>query len=139
MNAKRLVWASGIVLACYVFASLMFPIHSSPVPRILQAKNDIAGLEAAISRYKVTYGSVPRGSNAEIVKQLTGDNPQKICFLSARSLSQTGELIDPWGKPYAITYSSDAGVLVRSSGKDRVLGNADDILFNTVSNSFVSP
>jgi hypothetical protein len=55
------------------------------------------------------------------------------------SVNQAGELLDPWGTPYAISFSSTNSFVISSAGKDKIFGDKDAIIFNSVSNDFVKP
>jgi hypothetical protein len=74
-------------------------------------------------------------------EKLFGDNPKRIEFLRPQNMSinQAGELLDPWGTPYVINFPSTNSFVVLSAGKDKIFGDADDIIFHSVSNDFVNP
>ena len=55
------------------------------------------------------------------------------------SINQAGEFLDPWGTPYAINFTSTNSFVISSAGKNKVFGDADDIVFNSISNGFVKP
>ena len=48
-------------------------------------------------------------------------------------------MVDPWETPYQIEFSKQTNFIIRSAGKDKIFGDADDIIFNSVSNDFVKP
>lgn len=48
-------------------------------------------------------------------------------------------MVDAWGTLYAINFLSTNSFVVSSAGKDKKFGDADDIIFNSVSNDFVKP
>jgi hypothetical protein len=61
---------------------------------------------------------------------------------STNSLFRTnisGELIDVWQTPYRIELIAPTNFIIRSAGKDKIFGDADDIIFNSASNDFVKP
>ena len=98
-------------------------------------------LRSGIENYQNEFGSYPTGDSMQILKKLLGDNPQKIKFLRPEnmSLNQAGEFLDPWGTPYVISFSSTNSFVISSAGKDKIFGDTDDIIFNSVSNGFVKP
>jgi hypothetical protein len=98
-------------------------------------------LQAEIGNYKYEFGSYPTGDCAQVFKQLFGDNSKKIEFLRPQNTSakQAGEFLDPWGRPYSIVFSSTNSFVISSAGKDKIFGDQDDIIFNSVSNDFVNP
>ncbi len=48
-------------------------------------------------------------------------------------------MVDPWEMPYQVEFSQLTNFIVRSAGKDKILGDGDDIIFNSASNNFVKP
>jgi hypothetical protein len=86
--------------------------------RVFQAEAD--GLFEAFHKYKEYVGHYPEGSNAEVVKALCGNNPQKVIILAVKKehLNAKGEVVDPWGTPLKI-YFAATEVLIRSAGPNR--------------------
>lgn len=100
--------------------------------RASRYNEDLDDLFYALQKYKEYAGAYPVGNNAEIVKALAGNNPQKVIVDIGRhkNLNSKGELVDPWGTPYRIYFSGD-GILVRSAGPnkrfdDSTVQNSDD-------------
>jgi hypothetical protein len=60
-----------------------------------------------------------------------------ISFTSRTNAS--GEVIDIWQMPFQITFVEKTNFIVRSAGPNQKFGDADDIIFNSVSNGFVNP
>jgi len=60
-----------------------------------------------------------------------------ISFTSRTDAS--GVLIDIWQKPFQIKLVGQTNFIIRSAGPDQKFGDADDIIFNSVSNDFVKP
>src|SRR5450432_3232160 len=85
-------------------------------------------LKAEIGNYKYKFGSYPTGDYAQVLKKLFGDDPTIEFFR-----------VDPWGTPFAINFPSTNSFVISSAGKDKIFGDADDIIFNSVSNDFVKP
>jgi hypothetical protein len=50
-----------------------------------------------------------------------------------------GQILDPWQSPYRIEILQQTNFAVRCAGTDKIFGNADDIVFNSISNDFVKP
>jgi hypothetical protein len=71
----------------------------------------------------------PTGTNAEIVKALTGENEANATYLPSklRRLNDQGELLDAWGTPYFFHANSATEMEVRSAGPDRKLYTHDDV------------
>jgi len=86
-------------------------------------------LQAEIKNYQHKFGNYPTGDYDQVLKKLFRDDPRKIEFFR----------VDPWGTPFAINFLSTNSFVISSAGKDKVFGDADDIIFNCVSNDFVKP
>ena len=91
---------------------------------------EMAGIRAAIEQYEATYAAYPIGEPAFVLKKLVGDNPNKIVFLniSPKSTNSAGRYVDPWGTPYEFMFDSTNRVTLRSPGKNKVLGDEDDVI-----------
>ena len=126
-----------------IVASGVFSYSSHPRARSKRTLClvDISNLSFALTRYEEIYVNFPNGRNAEKIKSLCGNNPQRIVFVSVspNQLNLSGEQIDPWGTPYIIDLSATSTFVITSAGEDRVLGNSDDLVFNSISNSLVRP
>jgi len=87
-------------------------------------------IETACAAYKEEYGTLPQTSeNYQLIKILQQDNPRKISFLENNSndFNSNGEIVDPWGTPFRITFDSDSKVHAASAGPDKVFGTPDDV------------
>ena len=101
---------------------------------------DISALILSLKNYEQEYGFFPGGDSSNVVQVLAGDNPKKIMFLNYRKSSEhPHEMVDPWQTPYQIQFLQKTNFIIRSAGKDRLFGDADDIIFNSASNNFVKP
>ena len=79
--------------------------------------------------YQRTYGEFPSGDNATILDTLRRGNPRKLIFLDLhpRSIHATGAFVDPWQTPYEVKIHSTNSVSIRSAGKNKRFGDADDV------------
>jgi hypothetical protein len=139
---KRLTfWLVALAIIALLVAMLL-PAETGPtLNKNARCKVILRRLKAEIVNYKYEFGSYPTGDCAQVLKKLFGDNPKKIEFLRPKNMSinQAGEFLDPWGTPYAISFSSTNSFIISSAGKDKKIGDADDIIYNSVSNDFVKP
>jgi hypothetical protein len=141
MNSKSIITWLLIVIIAVVLAGMLLPISSRPiVGRPSKAKLQIAELVIALKNYESAFGVYPTGENSNIVSVLAGDNAKKIVFLNFRRIMEhPNEMVDPWGTPYRIEFFQQTNFIIRSAGKDKIFGDADDFIFNSVSNDFVKP
>jgi hypothetical protein len=94
----------------------------------------IQNMGRAIHQYGQMFGGNPVGTNPEFAKQLGGDNPKHINFISEAAgmqLNGNGELVDPWGTPYFFHQISGSDTEVRSAGPDKIMYTSDDIVTQT--------
>ena len=97
-------------------------------PAIAEAET----LALNIRHFGQRFGGNPVGTNAEIVKALTGGNPKRATYLppDLKRLNENGELIDRWGTPYFFHANSATEMEVRSAGPDKRLYTEDDVVQN---------
>ncbi|HTY87884.1 MAG TPA: hypothetical protein VMB80_10500 [Candidatus Acidoferrum sp.] len=121
---------------------IFYPAPSRPLvapagqPQPLEYTNLAPGivldsLRHAIRDYGSKFGGNPVGVNAEITRQLSGDNPQQVNFISPEAgmrLNDQGELVDPWGTPYFFHQLSGAEMEIRSAGPDKIMWTDDDLV-----------
>jgi len=90
---------------------------------------EIRSFVTVMESYKDEFGTYPTGDNSTIFGALRGNNPKKLVFLKVhpRSISADGAFVDPWKTPYEIKVSSTNSVSVRSAGKNKRFGDADDV------------
>jgi hypothetical protein len=99
----------------------------------MPAETAIENMSRAIRQYGQMFGGNPVGTNPEFARELGGDNPKHINFISTDSgmrLDADGELVDPWGTPYFFHQISGDDTEVRSAGPDRVMYTSDDIVIH---------
>ena len=135
---KKIIYAVLGLIGLLVVRGLFFPVISHPPGHSLTARAYI--MEEAIvtgaKAYRMEYDSFPTGSTAQITAALSGNNPRHIFFIDlSPSRVVDGQIIDEWGTPYSITFPTASNVVVRSAGKDKIFGTADDI----VSDQYPSP
>jgi len=93
-------------------------------------ESDLEILEAILGFYRMIYRQNPvAASNAAVVRNLTGENPQRVVVFprSHPSLSGNGELLDRWGTPYFFHALSRDAMEIWSAGPDSRFGSEDDI------------
>ena len=77
------------------------------------------------------FGGNPVGTNPEIARQLSGDNPKHVNFITAEAgmrVNGDGALVDSWGTPYFFHQLSGTDMEIHSAGPDRIMWTADDLV-----------
>jgi hypothetical protein len=139
---KKLLKLTAIAFAVLI---ILFFLSATCAPRATigrpaKAQIEMVNLAVALKNYESTYGVYPTGENSNIISMLTGDNPQKTVLLNFRRTAENpNEMVDPWEMPYQIQFFQQTNFIIRSAGKDKIFGDADDFTFNSVSNNFVKP
>jgi hypothetical protein len=59
-------------------------------------------------------------------------------YILSRTNAQD-EILDLWKTPYQIGILAQKNFIVHSAGPNKIFGDADDIIFNSVSNDFMKP
>jgi hypothetical protein len=91
---------------------------------------DLEAVRSMIRDYRSIQGENPVGTNAEIMKQLMGENKKNAQLGPPQglNLNSNGELIDRWGTPFFFHQLSRADMEIRSAGPDRVMWTEDDLV-----------
>ena len=91
---------------------------------------DFEKIKLMLRDYRTLMGENPVGTNAEIMKAITGANQKgaKLGPPDGMSLNNFGELVDPWGTPFFFHQVSGTQMEIRSAGQDRKMWTADDIV-----------
>ncbi len=100
-----------------------------------RSRMELNSIAMALNMYETTFGGFPTGSNGDIFRSLMGTNPKAIAFLEPGITNQLGELLDPWNSPYQIQIIANTSYLIRSAGKNRIAGDADDIALRSAGNA----
>jgi hypothetical protein len=95
-----------------------------------EALSGIEKINHMLRDYRTLMGEDPVGSNAEIMKALSGANPKGVRLgpPEGMALNGAGELVDPWGTPFFFHAISGTQMEIWSAGPDRKMGTADDII-----------
>jgi hypothetical protein len=129
----------GLVLVgLYLFVPFFGNSARGPVDT---TRNEEAQLANAIAQYAVVFHNYPTNDNAGLTGNLTGDNPQQLRLinLSESSTNEAGEMVDLWGTPYKFTFHSTNSFMITSAGENRTFGDADDVVFNSATNTLPPP
>ncbi len=81
--------------------------------------------------YAAMFGANPVGTNPEITRALTGENPKEAKFLNSEAglrVNGRGELVDAWGTPFLFHHLSGTPMEIHSAGPDRRMWTADDLV-----------
>jgi hypothetical protein len=110
----------------------------------VSTRNEIKTMTWMLDDYIKSNDHLPVGRNAAIISALsatyTNDfHPFIPGPTSGLLTNSSGELVDYWQVPFQIQIVGTTNFIFRSAGKDKIFSNADDIIFNSVSNDFVKP
>src|ERR1035438_1748631 len=98
-SVTRILIAVGffVVAAFLILPLLNDPIHK-PAPNAA-CRLRLLDIKVAMEGYVSKYASYPTGTQAQIVKTLCGNNPQRYEFLDIHILkfNSQEECLDPWG------------------------------------------
>lgn len=104
------------------------PIYLNPPAN--EPQEDVENVQAMLRNYRTVLGENPVGTNAEIMRALTGGNAKQINVgpPEGQQLNDKSELIDHWGTPYFFHQLAKDHMEIRSAGPDRILWTEDDVL-----------
>jgi hypothetical protein len=115
------------ILGCIFVGILMMPAFLKR-PAHDEAQQEAVVIEGhrlleAFAAYREEFDAYPAGGQAAMIRELRGENAKQQVFFESpsESLDDKGELLDPWGSPYRITFDSATGEpLIHSAGKNRL-------------------
>lgn len=102
------------------------------------ARENIGTISSALTKYRATYGELPQGDSATIFRTLEGANTNNDVFIEAAKTNAAGEILDSWGSPYKIQIDNGTHIVIRSPGKNRIPGDADDVVYDSAIHDFVT-
>jgi len=91
----------------------------------------VENMRIAINLYRSMFGNNPVGTNPEITKALSGENPKQANLLKEEAglrINAKGELVDYWGTPFFFHQLSGTQMEIHSAGPDRQMWTGDDIV-----------
>jgi hypothetical protein len=91
-----------------------------------EADPDMIGVKESLRSYRNTFGENPIGTNAEITRALTGENPRQAKFADGEMRIKAGQMVDRWAHPYFFHQLSRTEMEIRSAGPDGVMWTKDD-------------
>jgi type II secretory pathway pseudopilin PulG len=126
----HLVWGCASVSILFL---ILCPVLPQPTVGTRKASMSNLGtnLILALKGYKLEFGEIATGNNAELTAILKGKNRRGIIFMefTKKDLNAQGEMIDPWNTPLLIRYLGST-LVVSSAGPDRKWNTKDDLVFS---------
>jgi hypothetical protein len=104
--------------------------------RIVNAMADEKQIASALKQRAAETGGVTNIDNSFVYRTIFG--ALRLNYGPDRTNSQ-GEILDIWKMPFQIEVKPPANFVVHSAGPNQKFGDADGIIFNSLSNDFVKP
>ena len=134
------------MVSLFVIALLLVPLlpgsrtKNSDYYLRLQSRWEMSFIAEALKQFEIKNGKFPAGNNVSIIQNSGGTNSDEVVFLNLLAATNSaGEMLDSWKVPFKIEVLAQTNFTIRSAGKDKIFGDADDVIFNSVSNDFVKP
>ena len=124
----------GIILAFACCFLIYWPDDIDRKARIINTRVWAKDIGSFLKQYAIQTGSLTNFNNCSIHQMTIGTNELKPQWTNSQ-----GEIVDYWQTPFQIEIMAQTNFIVRSAGPNKVFGDADDIIFNSVSNGFVKP
>jgi hypothetical protein len=134
----KLGFAAIMILA--VLVVIIYPLltphfGTKEEAQIVCTQFESKDIASALKKRVTVTGSLSTIDNAFILQAVFGTNT----FLYSDRTNANGQFLDPWETPYKIDILGQTNFTVRSAGPNKKFGDADDIIFNSVSNDFSNP
>ena len=92
-----------------------------------------------LKQYSITTGGLTNIDNNFVFQAVFGTNGTVNLNYHSEQTNSQGQVLDCWKTPYQIEILTRTNFVVTSAGPNKRFGDADDIIFNSVSNDFVKP
>ncbi len=87
-------------------------------------------VETGLADFLEEQEQYPEGEPPVIVAALLGENPRAKSYLRPefrQFLDPSGQVLDPWKRPFRFDRAEGGGVKLRSAGPNGTFGDADDL------------
>ena len=143
MDSSQMRIRPGFILGLLVIfvllpwlAGMLLPAGSYRTKAMLiKTRSDERAMAFLLEERAGKMGAVANINNQFILDSLFATNQYQAWFTT----NAAGEVLDIWHTPFQIELVGRTNFAVRSAGKDKIFGDADDIIFNSASNNFVKP
>ena len=130
------IWS---LLGTFLFALFLPGFFEHPVGKtramVFNTINDERQIASGVQQRAIATGSLSNIDNSFIFHALFGTNDYRFGYRT----NALGEVLDIWKMPYQIQIVAQTNFVIRSAGPNKQFGDADDIVFNSVSNDFAKP
>jgi len=97
-------------------------------------RNQVKQIAAALKQRVIEFGELTNVDNRFIFHAVFGTNG----YYADRT-NALGGISDIWNTPYRFEILVRTNFIIRSAGPNKIFGDADDIIFDSLSNDFVKP
>lgn len=126
----------GLILIAIIL-SLVFPSHPSKAKvRIIYTRWEEKNVVTSLKQHAMEAVALTNINNGLIFQSFFSTNDN---YYSFNRTNEQGGLLDLWRTPYQIKILAQTNFVISSAGPNKIFGDADDIIFNSVSNDFVKP
>jgi len=117
-------------------AGLLLPAGSYRTKaRLIKTRSEERALAHLLEEQAVKLGAITNINNQFILDSLHATSQYQAWFTT----NAAGEVLDIWRTPYRIELAGPTNFVIHSAGRNQKFGDADDIVFNSLSNDFVKP
>jgi len=125
-----------LIFAFAYFIALLTPNGGGKKKaQIINTHFEIKDIASVLNERADATGSLSNIDSNFISQTLFGTNTIRYSYRT----NADGHFLDIWETPYKIEILGQINFIVRSAGPNKNFGDADDIVFNSVSNDFVKP
>jgi hypothetical protein len=115
------------------------PIRSKTKARIVFTRFETKEIATVLKQYSMKTDGLTNIDNEFVFIAVFGTNGDINLNYHPEQTNSQGQVLDCWRMPYQIEILARTNFIVSSAGPNKIFGDADDIIFNSVSNNFVNP
>lgn len=146
MNKSQMRASPGFLLILLVIFAVFGWLVVSGVPtkkektkaKVLETRVEERSMGELLEEKASKVGGLTNIPNEFILNPFLITNKYRGISFTTRT-NALGEAIDIWQTPFQIKSVEQTNFIICSAGPNKIFGDADDIIFNSVSNDFVKP
>jgi hypothetical protein len=136
------------ILMCFIWVLLLLfcwwtffpqPSHRKTKAKIIFTRFETKEIATILKQNAVKAGGLTSVDNSLVFEAVFGTNGDINLNYHPQQTNSQGQVLDCWETPYQVEILAQTNFVVSSAGPNKKFGDADDIIFNSVSNDFVKP
>jgi len=138
MNFRKLIAPFALVVLVGVILIIILPGNPGwgsgriTTVRIAATKSEETAIAAKLKQLLSSTPPPLFSDNQAIHRAVLASTDTNVPIFKPRWTNAAGEALDMWGTPYQIQIVHGTNFVIRSAGKNCILGDKDDVIFDSL-------